>query len=159
MTLNTLSDTARVWIYTASRELTTDELTHVNAAMKNFVAEWAAHGVGLTAGFEVMHNRYLVLAADEAVVTASGCSIDSSVRAVKALGTDIGVDFFNRTLVGYEEEGQMRFVPIHDFWARRKAKLVTDETLVFNALAATLGELREAPTVPFSSSWHAEMWR
>jgi hypothetical protein len=53
----------------------------------------------------------------------------------------------------------LRFSPIHDFWARRKANVVHDETLVFNTLAATLGELRSKALLPFAESWHAEMWR
>lgn len=159
MSLHTLADNARVWIYTADRELNAAECAVVNAYMTHFISDWAAHGAGLRAGFEVMHQRYLVVAADEATVAASGCSIDSSVRVIKDLGAKLTIDFFNRTLVGFEDEGTLRFSPIHDFWARRKANLVHDETLVFNTLAATLGELRRSALLPFAESWHAEMWR
>lgn len=159
MSLQALPDHARVWIYTADREITPAEEARVQAYMSNFISDWAAHGAGLKAGFEVMHQRYLVLAADEASVAASGCSIDSSVRAIKMLGADLKIDFFNRTWVGFQEGDRLQFAPIHDFWARRKANLVTDETRVFNTLAATLGDLRRAVLLPFADSWHAEMWR
>jgi hypothetical protein len=159
MSLHTLPDHARVWIYTADREISPAEHTHVNEYMTHFMRDWAAHGAGLKAGFALIHQRYLVLAADEATVAASGCSIDSSVRAIKDLGSKLGIDFFNRTLVGFQDGDQLRFTPIHDFWARRKANLVTDETAVFNTLAATLGDLRRAELLPFAESWHAEMWR
>lgn len=159
MSLQALPDHARVWIYTADREITPAEIDHTQLYMSNFISNWAAHGAGLKAGVEVMHQRYLVLAADEAWVAASGCSIDSSVRAIKMLGTDLGIDFFNRTWVGFQERERLQFTPIHDFWARRKANLVTDETRVFNTLANTLGDLRREALLRFADSWHAEMWR
>ncbi len=127
--------------------------------MAAFIAQWAAHGKKLAAGFEVRANRWLIVGVDEASENASGCSIDASVHRVKALGEELGVDFFNRTLVVWDDHGALKVDPMHDFWARRKAGIVTDDTPVFNNLAANLGELRKAEMIRFSDSWHAEMWR
>ena len=41
-------------------------------------------------------NRFLILAVDESQASASGCSIDSSVKFVKAMESELGTDFFNR---------------------------------------------------------------
>lgn len=159
MNLNHLPDQTRIWIYQADRELTTSERQLVELEMKPFIDQWAAHGQPLSAGFEVRNNRWLIVGVDEVQAGASGCSIDASVHRIKAIGERIGVDFFNRTLVIWDDHGTQKCDPMHDFWARRKAGIVTDETPVFNNLARTLGELKKGEMVPFKESWHAEMWR
>lgn len=160
MILPELPDSSRVWVYTANRELMPSEQSRVLNEMAVFTKEWKAHGAALSAGAAIIHNRYLILAADESAALASGCSIDASVRMLKAIGSEIGVDFFARTLVTYREADQASLtVPMHEFWALRKALRITDQTEVFNATAKSLGELRSMGWQPFAESWHAEMWR
>lgn len=159
MTLEQLSDEARVWIYQADRDLSEEEVRKINERLSAFTAGWQAHGKPLHAAADVLMNRWVVIAADEEVHAASGCSIDASVAEMRALSSELGIDFFNRTLVGWMEEEELRVAPMHDFWARRKALLINDETTVFHNLAATLGELRAKTFIPFKESWHAEMWR
>lgn len=159
MTLNHLPDHTRIWIYQADRPLKPSERQLVESELERFIGQWAAHGKPLAAGFEIIADRWVVVGVDEGHEPASGCSIDASVHCLKTLGEHLGVDFFNRTLVVWEDQGEMKCDPMHDFWARRKAGIVTDETLVFNNLATTLGELRKGEMVPFKASWHAEMWR
>jgi hypothetical protein len=159
MILAQLPDHARIWIYQANRQLSPSERQLVNERMEEFVKTWAAHGASLFGGAEVYKDRWLIVAVDESRIGASGCSIDTSVRQIKALGAELGIDFFDRTRVVWIDNGEEREDPMHDFWARRKAGLVTDDTLLFNSLAANLGELRKAPMIRFQDSWHAEMWR
>ena len=89
-------DHSRVWIYQADRQLDGTELAFVKDGLDAFIADWAAHGKGLQARGEVVYGRILILCVNESSVHASGCSIDSSVRFVKALGSELGVDFFDR---------------------------------------------------------------
>lgn len=159
MRLNEMPPHARVWVYTAGRELTATEQSRLLNDLLAFVSDWRAHGTALSAAADVLHNRYLVLAADESEALASGCSIDASVRALKAMGAELKVDFFVRTLVSYRQGDEVITVPVHDFWALRKAHRVNDDTLVFNSVAKTVGDLGADGWQPFSESWHAEMWR
>lgn len=158
MILPQLPKHARVWIYQSNRILTDTESQATQAALDTFVKGWKAHGAALAGGAQVIENRWLVVAVDEMAAGASGCSIDSSVHAIQAIGAKLNIDFFNRTTVWWQEDGAWKSEPMHDFWARRKAGLIHDDTPVFNQLAKSLGELREAFTIPFSESFHAEMW-
>lgn len=160
MILPELPDYARVWVYTANRELTPSEQSHLLNEMHVFTGEWKAHGTALSAGVAFLHNRYLILAADESAARASGCSIDASVRALNSIGDELSIDFFVRTLVTYRHGAeQPTTAPIHEFWALRKAMRINDHTEVFNATAKTLGEVRLGGWQTFDQSWHAEMWR
>lgn len=160
MNLDRLPSHSRVWIYQSDRPLSRTEQSFLNDHMSAFVKEWNAHGQQLSAGFDFLHDRFLILAVDEKQAAASGCSIDSSVAAIKALEKEIGVDFFNRQLVAYEtEDSAIEVKPLHDFWALRKAGVVNDETVVYNNLVKDLEEFNSSWRTSFGKSWHAEMFR
>jgi hypothetical protein len=154
--MNEMPDNARVWLYQSSRVLTASEIEIVHAEVSAFLADWTSHGAAMEAASEVALNRILVVAADES--KASGCGIDKSVKCVQALGKSLGVDFFQRTVVLYELNDQLCESPLHEFWALRKALVVSDETKVVDTTVRTLGEYRSEFLKTFSRSWHSEMW-
>jgi len=90
---------SRVWLYLADRKLDATEAQYVNEQMHHFLSNWAAHNKKLTCDGTLLFNQYLILAVNEDIESASGCSIDSSVRFVKNLGAELNVDFFNRIKV------------------------------------------------------------
>src|SRR5215218_6424103 len=87
---------SRVWIYQSSRLFSLAEALEIEEMVEAFCADWTAHGAGVKGYGNLFFGRFLVLMADESATTVSGCSTDSSVRFVKALGQQFNVDFFNR---------------------------------------------------------------
>lgn len=159
MELNQLPAHSRVWIYQADRVLNDADESQIRAVMEAFMQEWTAHGRKLNAGYELYHRRFLVIAVDEAQAKATGCSIDASVAVVKELGSQLGIDFFDRKLTAYYSGDSIEVKPLHEFWALRKAHVLSDDTLVFNNLVADLEAFRSSWVLPFGKSWHAEMFR
>jgi hypothetical protein len=90
---------SRVWLYLADRKLDATEAQYVNEQLHHFLSNWAAHNKKLTCDGTLLFNQYIILAVNEDIESASGCSIDSSVRFVKSLGQELNVDFFNRLKV------------------------------------------------------------
>ena len=129
------SDNCRIWIYTSNRLLTNEEGQTISNMLSEFVANWATHGKGMRAASAVIDNRFLVIVSDEEVTSASGCSIDSSVRLVKSIGNQFNIDFFNRLKVVVLNEGEQSFVSIHSLTNLPDAHL-------YNPLIQSLGELR-----------------
>lgn len=158
MRLNEMPDEARVWLYQADRFLSADEVAHINTRSNDFLANWTSHGTAMDAAIGIVHNRILVVAADEQKSNASGCGIDKSVRFVQELSATLGVDFFQRTTVLYQTEAAWNEAALHTFWAMRKALLISDDTLVLDTTVRTIGQFRSELEKPFSLSWHAEMW-
>ncbi|MBP5983887.1 MAG: ABC transporter ATPase [Fluviicola sp.] len=96
MILNDVPATAKVWLYQSDRAFTSAEKITITQKLTDFINEWAAHGTKLKASAELVGDFHVVLAVDESVYGASGCSIDASVRFIKSLGEQFGIDFFNR---------------------------------------------------------------
>lgn len=126
-------------------------------AGKQFVAGWQSHGTPLRAAFEVLYQRFVVLAVDEAHANASGCSIDKSVHFVQALAQEHGLNLFDRMQVAYREGNAIKTAHMHDFGDMLAAGTVTSNTVVFNNLVQTVAELQTSWEVPVEKSWHARM--
>ena len=86
-----LPKTARVWVYQADRNLTTPEVINLTEKIQNFIAQWQAHQQALKGSVKIAHQRFIVIAVDEAFHTPSGCSIDASVHFLQALEKEFQV--------------------------------------------------------------------
>lgn len=146
MFFENLNANSKVWVYTSDRSLNDSEINYLQKQSSIFVKDWAAHGVGLKAEALVYRNRFLILAVDESQSNASGCSIDTSVKFVKAMGSELGTDFFNRmNLVITNTDGELESVHVSDL------KSFMNHS-VYNPMITTLEQLRETWLIPVSSS-------
>ena len=151
-----LPSTTRVWIYMADRVLTDEEVGVIGQKAKAFAAEWAAHGKNLESGSAVLHNRFLILMVNEDAHGASGCSIDGSVRFIKQLEADHQIDFFNRMLVAYQtDDGQVDTVPMSQLKSLVASGQLSADTIVFNNMVQTIGEMQTEWTKPLKDSLYA----
>ncbi len=153
-----MSDASRVWIYQSDRPITEEEQARILSLSNTFIEEWTSHGEKMDAALQIFHQRFLVFALDEKKALASGCGIDKCVRFVKELGADMAIDFFSRKLVFYMNENEMLCDPLHLFWAKRKAGLVSEKTLLYDNTVSILSDLKSKWLIPFEQSWHQEMW-
>ena len=161
----TLSDGARVWIYRASRVLTSEECALVQNHLEAFTSTWAAHGKPLKAQTAILASQIVVLALDESDHAATGCSIDASVTALKGIcdlaPTLQDLDLFDRAWVLYAtdpEAPEWQRAKLYAFWAMRKSGNLNDDVLIVDSTVATLGEMRSSIVKPLADSWHAHMW-
>ena len=92
-----MPDHSRVWVYQANRPFSASETQAIVNYLTPALTQWAAHGAGLNASFEIRFQQVIVIAVDETVNAASGCSIDASTRWFKEMGAELGIDFFDRS--------------------------------------------------------------
>ncbi len=158
MRLVELSDDSRIWIYQCNRLLNEQEEVEIAHHLGNFIDDWSSHGKTMEAAGEILHHRFLIIAADENKALASGCGIDKSVNFLKRMEEEFQLNFFDRTQVAFLENGVMKDLPLNVFWAMRKAGNITDQTIVFDNTIRKIADLKSKWIVPFANSWHAEMW-
>ena len=151
---NALPQNSRIWIYQADREFTREEVDLLRENAIAFIEEWTRHGAALKGSFALKYNRFLVLAVDESFANASGCSIDASVRFVKQMETLFSMDLMNKLNVTYKEGQTIRLVNLSTFQEYAKVQKITSETIVFNNMIQTKGDLESLWEVPAQQSWH-----
>jgi hypothetical protein len=154
----TLPDSARIWIYQASRTFTDSELAEIQKDLEAFLTQWTAHGADLKAGFELPYNRFIVLGLDQTQAGASGCSIDASVHFIQALEKKYQVSLLDRMNVSYKQGPHIAYKPLDEFRKMAKARSVSGKTIVFNNLVATKLDYKEHWEVPASESWHSRFF-
>lgn len=144
---------ARVWIYISDRQITPRDAALIDGALRAFTAEWAAHGAPLKSSYRISEDRFVLLAVDEEAHGASGCSIDTSVNAMKRIGAETGINFFDRSAVPFVIENQVVLLRLGELKQKYGSGVWNGHTLTFNILASTLGEIRDHWTVPAEKSW------
>ncbi|MGB5460369.1 MAG: ABC transporter ATPase [Eudoraea sp.] len=150
-----LSDTARVWIYQANRSFSEEELVEITTALDSFISEWTAHGSDLKAGYEIKYKRFIIIALDQNFASASGCSIDASVHFIQELEKKYDVDLLDKMNVSYKQGMHIAYKPLGDFKKMAKDKAVSKNTIVFNNLVTNKHEYINHWEVPASDSWHS----
>ena len=152
---NSLPDNSRIWIYQCSRSFSSVELEELKTDMNTFLTDWTAHGSSLQAGFEIKYNRFIIIGLDQAQASASGCSIDTSVRYIQTLEKKYNVDLLDKMNVSYKQGEYIAYKDLKDFKKMAKERAVSKNTVVFNNLVATKQDYLENWEVPASESWHA----
>lgn len=150
-----LTETARVWIYQANRSFSEEELVEITAALDRFITEWTAHGSDLKAGYEIKYKRFIIIALDQNFASASGCSIDASVHFIQQLEKQYEVVLLDKMNVSYKQGMYIAYKPLGDFKKMAKNKAVSKNTIVFNNLVTNKYEYLNHWEVPASDSWHS----
>ena len=108
---NTLPESSRIWVYASEKALTTEQQNHISNYIAEHLKGWNAHKVPLTAGVTVLENHFIVVALDENINAASGCSIDTLQQTIQELEKELSIDLMNRLNVFCKIEGEIQCIP------------------------------------------------
>jgi hypothetical protein len=151
--MNELRDESKIWIYQSERAFNEDEISEIAPLFQNFCANWTAHNNQLKAAFEIIQNRFIVLAVDESMNTASGCSIDKSVAFLKSISERLGINLFERMQMAYLKNEVLNTVHYNDLQNAFHKKEISEETLFYNNNVQSLGEYRRHFLSPLKNHW------
>ncbi|MBX2897475.1 MAG: hypothetical protein KF763_18680 [Cyclobacteriaceae bacterium] len=150
-----LPDESRVWIYTGSRAFTEKETEIITALLHAFCEQWVAHSHPLQSSFQILENQFVVLAVNEDFHNPSGCSIDSSVGVLRKIQETTGIDLLDRSRVPFIINQKIELIPLAHLRVQFQQGILQAETLTFNTLAETKGQL-EHWKLPAESTWLAK---
>lgn len=151
-------DDARLWVFAAPRPLSAEERGEVMRRVGGFVEAWVAHGHPVVGAAELVHDRFLFVAADERATGVSGCSIDSMTRALRQVDAELGTALLDASgsVFFRGADGAVTSVPRAEFREMARSGRVSGETVVFDNTVTTVGDLRNGQwEKPLASSWHA----
>jgi len=153
-----ISPSARVWVYQTERLLSSDETAFVGQYLQQQIEQWAAHGAPLLGAFQIIQNRFIIVAADEQQNAASGCSIDASGRWFKELTQHLNINFFDRS-IAYFKGDTIETVEMLKIRGLVTSGEITPETPIVNTLVATVAEFQEKWMLPAGESWMARYFK
>ncbi len=153
-----LPEESRIWIYQSSRKFSDAEIAEIENELKSFIEDWTAHGTSLEASFITKYNRFIIIAVNQEVQQATGCSIDKSVEFIQSLEQKYKVDLLDKMNVTYRQGEFITHKSLLDFKRMAKEKAVSAHTIVFNNLVNTIEEWKESWEVPAEDSWHSRFF-
>ncbi len=150
-----LPDHSRIWVYQSTRAFTDLEKDTLTKGLIALCDQWSAHGTPLHTSFTIAFDQFVIMAVDEHLQGASGCSIDGSVRYLKSLQSAQGLDFFDRSGIAFLENGKVNIYPMAELKSLFGAKTLSAGTITFNNLVNTKAELSSQWQVAVKNSWMA----
>ncbi|MFM8913989.1 MAG: hypothetical protein ACKOE6_13910 [Flammeovirgaceae bacterium] len=154
--ISNLPPATRVWVYQAGQDLDADQERLIADQLSAFCSQWEAHGQALQSNFEVRNHRFVLLYVNEDAHAASGCSIDGSVRVMKALQQRLRIDFFDRTQVPFLQNEKIETIAISKLKNAFANGSLSPQTVTFNTLAATKSEIDQHWMVTAEKTWLAK---
>ena len=148
-----MPDASRIWIYQSDRKITKQEFIEIDQLANEFVIKWAAHGNTLDASAAIFHDYFLVLAVNEELYQASGCSIDTSVDFIRSLGKRYEINFLDRSKVAILEKNEVILIDFKVIKNEIEKGKISAETLIFNNLVGSKRELLSNWLQPAKDSW------
>jgi hypothetical protein len=143
---------SRVWTYVIPRQLPQNELQELKQSGDNFVKEWTAHENKLSATFDIVRDRVILVRVNEDVHGASGCSIDKLTRFIRSAGESIGADLLDRMQVAYEGPKSVEVIAARNVPSLLESGTLTPDTLVYDTTIFSDEQLQEFKK-PLKSTW------
>lgn len=153
-----LPEESRIWIYQSSRKFSEAEVTDIEKDLVDFITNWAAHGTSLEASYQIKYNRFIILAVNQEVQQATGCSIDKSVEFIQQLEQKYEVDLLDKMNVAFKQGEFVTYKTLLEFKKLAKDKSVSENTIVFNNLVNTIEEFKDGWEIPAAESWHSRFF-
>ena len=144
---------SRVWVYQAERKFDSKEEEIIRKKMEGFCEGWNTHGNRMPTSFEILDHQILVLAVDESQLGASGCSIDSSVRTLREIESQLGINLTDQGKISLKNnQGYVSVIPALGVKSRVNSGEITEELEVINPVIQTKADLQNL-WQPIRKSW------
>ena len=151
---------SRIWIFPSSKEIDIQKKAKVKERLIKFISDWTSHNKNLQASFELPYNRFIVVALNENLQSASGCSIDSLMYLIQIFEKDFNLVLLDRMNVQFRAKTKkIEYSTLKDFVKMVKSKSINLGTTVFNNLVTNKEEYMNSWEVPAIDSWHSRYFK
>jgi hypothetical protein len=144
---------SRVWVYQCNRLFSLNEALEIEELLKEFTLQWKSHGTPVKGDAYLFFGQFIILIADETATGVSGCSTDSSVRLIKGIEQQFGVNMFDRTTLAFVVKDKVELLPMSQLQYGFDNGFINGDTLYFNNLVQTKEELESKWIIPIKESW------
>jgi hypothetical protein len=138
-----LPEESKIWVYQSNRKFSDTEFSEMSLPCRPSLKIGHTR-TSLVSSYQLKYNRFIILAVDQDVQSATGCSIDASVEFIQSLEQKYKVDLLDKMNVTFKLGEHIAHKPLIDFKKMVKDKAVTGNTIVFNNLINNIQEYNES---------------
>lgn len=151
---NTLSETAKLWVYPSSRKFYQNEVPEIEEKIKTFLETWKDASSSFKASYRIEYDRFIVIAAEDTVSEMTTQDLDASVQLILQLQQDHEVTLLDKMNVCFKQGKYVQYKELKDFKKLLKNKALTGKSIVFDNLVQTKGEYEHYWETPIEESWY-----
>ncbi len=158
LTLDTIPDGCRIWIFAANRPFAADESAGLDALMTKIMGKWDMKQPGMRGCFTFVEDRFLVVGAAENHMQLDGCSVDAMMGFFRQVEAESGLKLVDRMVVHYRDAaGAVQSTTRAAFAGLAKSGAVDAETPVFDTTVCRIEAWRDgAFETPMKNTWLAQ---
>ena len=154
--LSALPENSRIWIFPLESDVGQECQETLRHELDRILATWKAHGSPLMGVADILSDRFIFIAADEAHTAASGCSIDALFRQVQMAAAASGAQLASPDTVHFRDGPTIVGLSRNEFGKLVASGAIRPETKVFDNSITVLEQLNSGRwELPFSESWHS----
>lgn len=124
---NYISPNCKLWIYQFKKDLSEIQLLEIDSSLTEFTKNWESHGQKLEATSLIIENHFILLAVNEVIFEASGCSIDKSVAVLKNIDYKFELDLFNRLNIAIQKKKKFDFYTAMEIQKKLSQGMISTE--------------------------------
>ena len=142
-----LPGNSRIWIYASEKKLSVKEQVFIIEKLSTFLSSWNAHRKELKAGIDIIKNHFIIVALNEEINKASGCSIDSLNHEIHKIEKKLSINLMNRLNVYCNFEEKIHCIPSVNL-----SEFANSETLFYDLTIQTKNDLSKF-LKPIAEGW------
>ena len=160
VSFESLPKNSRIWIFPSSEEIDFRKKIKIRERLVKFISDWTSHNKNIQAGFELPYNRFIVIALNQNLQNASGCSIDALMNLIQIFEKEFNLILLDRMNVLFRDKTKkIEYLTLKDFIKMVKSKSINSKTIVFNNLVVNKEEYMKSWEVPALNSWHSRYFK
>jgi hypothetical protein len=142
----------KIWVYLSSSEISAVVYAEIIKKGNDFIANWKAHNVPLSATIEIYKNRIIIINVDETGYNASGCSIDKLHKFIKELELSYNIQLLNRLLIGFQNGDKVNVLPSSKVTSELEKGTINENTMVYDLTVSNSNEYKNW-VKPLKETW------
>jgi len=153
---NTLDDSARLFLYPSSKKFYPELYQQIDTQLKDFIESWSNKN-HIEVGYTIKHQRFILIAINPNQEVTTNI-IDQLVSFIFTLQAQHEIELLDKLNVCFKQGEHVQYKDVKAFKKMIKSKSVNLNTIVFDHLINTKGELKTNWEIPAEQSWYNRMF-
>ena len=141
-------------MYPSSRKFYPNEIEVIEEKIKKFIESWKSDDPSFKASYKFLHNRFIILTADDIATELSNADIDASVSFILSLQETYEVALLDRMNVCFKQGEHVQYKDLKDFKKLLKNKALTGKSVIFDNLVNTKQDFDSFWEITIEESWY-----
>lgn len=147
------SSESRIWIYQSNRPLDPVTLAAIKHQLQEFYTHWISHNRPVKGWAGLLFDQFILIVADDTADRLCGSAVDSSVRLIKHFEDQYKLSLLDRMQLAFMSDKGIEILAVQQLAKALAEGKITPETIYFNNIVTTLGEMQNNWMIEVKNSW------